>query len=85
MGELTKNDYFRGNLLYASSYHIEYLRARKIDDVFSLLCVAYHIMNQDLPWLSLIDKFARMRQHKDFDCIKEFTDARIGMHREHAK
>ena len=40
-GEVTSHKKFRGNLLTASPDHIQNRRPGIVDDIFSLLCVAY--------------------------------------------
>ena len=41
---------FRGNLLTSSLDHILSHRSSVIDDIYSLLCVAYVFVFDQLPW-----------------------------------
>ena len=47
---------FRGNVLFASIEHMMRSRASQLDDLFSLLCVAYYFVNGTLPWIDYIEK-----------------------------
>ena len=47
---------FRGNLLTASLDHILSHRATTIDDMYSLLCVAYQFVFKKLPWHEKLDR-----------------------------
>ena len=47
---------FRGNLLTASLDHIISHRSSIIDDLYSLLCVAYQFVFEKLPWHEKLDK-----------------------------
>ena len=47
---------FRGNLLNASIDALKTGRSSAIDDIFSLLCVAFFFVFLDLPWLRKLDK-----------------------------
>ena len=47
---------FRGNLLTASLEHIQSHRSSVIDDIYSLLCVAYQFVFEKLPWHEKLDK-----------------------------
>ena len=50
IGEVTYHKKFRGNLLTASPDQIIYRRSSAIDDIYSLMCVAYHFVYKLLPW-----------------------------------
>ena len=54
IGELTTHKKFRGNLLTASPDHIINRRPGSIDEVYSLLCVAYLFVYGNLPWREFI-------------------------------
>ena len=41
---------FRGNIMFASSHHLQYGRPTRLDDIYSLACVAYSIINYATPW-----------------------------------
>ena len=47
---------FRGNLLTSSLDHIIGHRSSVIDDIYSLLCVAFQFVFDKLPWHERIDK-----------------------------
>ena len=47
---------FRGNLNFASPEHIMNRRASRIDDLYSLLCVAYKFVNLWLPWEECLEQ-----------------------------
>ena len=47
---------FRGNLLTSSLDHILSHRSSVIDDIYSLLCVAFQFVFEKLPWHEKIDK-----------------------------
>ena len=49
IGEDTKHKSFRGNFMFSSPEHISARRASVIDDLYSLLCVAYTIVFGSLP------------------------------------
>ena len=48
--------YFRGNYMFAGVNQIEVKRASSIDDLYSLLCVAYYFVNKTLPWIKHIEE-----------------------------
>ena len=50
IGESTKHKKFRGNLLTASIDQIKNKRPGAIDDIYSLLCVAYQFVFDSIPW-----------------------------------
>ena len=50
LGQSTKKKRFRGNLNFASPDHIIKKRASRIDDLYSLVCVAYRFVVGMLPW-----------------------------------
>ena len=81
-GESTKHKKFRGNLLTASIDQIKNKRPGAIDDIYSLLCVAYQFVFDSIPWRDYMnikhaqDNHANKRQaylqirkdyHKTFD------------------
>ena len=47
---------FRGNLMTSSLDHILSHRSSVIDDIYSLLCVAFQFVFEKLPWHEKIDK-----------------------------
>jgi serine/threonine protein kinase len=47
---------FRGNYMFAGVNQIEVKRAAAIDDLYSLLCVAYYFVNKTLPWITYIEE-----------------------------
>ena len=47
---------FRGNLLNASFDALKTGRSSAIDDIFSLLCVAFFFVFMELPWVTKLDK-----------------------------
>ena len=50
LGQNTEKKRFRGNLNFASPEHITKKRASRIDDIYSLVCVAYRFVFDLLPW-----------------------------------
>ena len=49
-GQEQNNDIFRGNLNFSSPEHLMNCRASRVDDLYSLLCVAYRFVFHLLPW-----------------------------------
>ena len=62
LGEFYGKKDFRGNLMFASIDHIVRKRASQLDDLYSLLCVAYYFIIGTLPWIEYIEKL-----HQQFD------------------
>ena len=56
---------FRGNLMYASTYQFSLKRPRRIDDIFSLLCVVYFLMKRTLPWINHFQALSMQNPHLD--------------------
>ena len=54
IGEDSSLKSFRGNFMVASPDHIIERRASVIDDIYSLLCVAYMFVTRSLPWLDFM-------------------------------
>ena len=50
IGEPTDEKVFRGNLLASSADHLNNKRPGSIDDLYSMLCVAYYFIHDTLPW-----------------------------------
>ena len=57
IGENTKHKNFRGNLLTASTDHIQNRRAGAIDDFYSLLVVAFYFVFGFVPWRRYTNKY----------------------------
>ena len=57
IGEVTKHKSYRGNLLASSIDHIRNSRASVVDDIYSLLCVAYYFVFGTLPWRDKMNNF----------------------------
>ena len=55
-GDFYANKHFRGNLMFASIDHIVRKRASQLDDLYSLLCVAYYFVMDKLPWTDYIEE-----------------------------
>ena len=55
IGEDTKHKSFRGNFMASSPDHIINRRASIVDDLYSLLCVAYFFVFETLPWLDYMN------------------------------
>ena len=55
LGKNYGNLIFRGNMLFASIEHIMRSRVSQLDDLYSLLCVAYYFVKGTLPWIAYID------------------------------
>ena len=47
---------FRGNFTFATAEQIENRRADRIDDLFSLLYVAFRFVKNQLPWEKAVEK-----------------------------
>ena len=57
---------FRGNLLTSSLEHILSHRSSIIDDIYSLLCVAYIFVFDQLPWQKKVEKIlSQLRESVD--------------------
>lgn len=68
--------FFRGNYMFAGVNQIETKRAAAIDDVFSLLCVAYFFINGSLPWLDYIHKENEVKPKKNTFHKEKFINIR---------
>ena len=55
LGETYHYKDLRGNLMFASIDHIIRKRASQIDELFSILCVAYYFIFGTLPWIETIE------------------------------
>ena len=77
LGQHTDKKRFRGNLNFASPEQIINKRASKVDDIYSLICVAYKFVFKWLPWEEYLQKeFDKQRRDEIFS-IKEVTSIRI--------
>ena len=66
LGESYDSKAFRGNLMYASPDHIERKRASHLDDLYSLLCVAFWFMIGSLPWFDYIEELHEKKKSSNF-------------------
>ena len=55
---------FKGNLMFSSANQIKNNRPNEIDDVYSLICVAYKFIIGSLPWMEFMRKF---KEQSGFD------------------
>ena len=76
---------FKGNFLFASFDHISFGRADKIDDLISLVYLAFYFVHGSLPWEEMEEvkndprfvnsvEFARMRWVKRKDFMQEIVN-----------
>ena len=81
MGEEQNNEIFRGNLNFASPEHLMNCRASRIDDLYSLLCVAYKFVFHWLPWEEYIQELHRKDPERSdlltFEKISELRFTKI--------
>ena len=77
----TQDKVYRGNLIFASLACLERQRATQLDDLFSLICVAYFFIEGSLPWLDYIESRPKQQQvilltNKEnyIDVRREFID-----------
>ena len=77
LGQNTENKRFRGNLNFASPEHIIIKRASRIDDLYSLVCVAYKFVFLLLPWEEYLKKEYDKHGDDNIFSIKEVTFIRI--------
>ena len=54
LGNASKGRVHRGNLIFSSLSHLETQRTNQLDDLSSLLSVAFFFIEGSLPWLDLI-------------------------------
>ena len=73
LGESTDKKRFRGNLNFASPEQIINKRASKIDDIYSLTCVAYKFVFKWLPWEVYLQKEFNKNGKDEIFSIKEVT------------
>ena len=71
----TREKSFRGNFSYASPDHLYNKRASQVDDLLSLLYVAYKFVYLKLPWDKLAKKLAERQGVDKLDHI-EFIQMR---------
>ena len=65
IGEETKHKSFRGNFMFSSPEHIATRRASALDDLYSLLCVAFTIVFGNLPWMEYMQyKLANVQKNE---------------------
>ena len=55
-GSIPAHKNFRGNLKFCTAEHIENRRPSRIDDLFSLVFIAYDFAKDELPWSKCIEK-----------------------------
>ena len=53
---------FRGNLLASSADHLKNKRPGSIDDLYSMLCVAYYFIHDTLPWHARVMELAAQKK-----------------------
>ena len=57
-----RSENFRGNYLYSSANHLGTGQANELDDMFSLVCIAYKFVYKQLPW----EKIEEVKQDLTF-------------------
>ena len=62
IGESTEEKVFRGNLLASSADHLNNKRPGSIDDLYSMLCVAYYFIHDTLPWHARVMELAAQKK-----------------------
>ena len=55
LGEDTTRKSFRGNYIFASTDQIINKRPTQLDDIYSLLCVAYMFIYKATPWVKYLE------------------------------
>ena len=65
LGESYSSKELRGNLMFASIDHILRKRASQIDELYSIMCVAYYFIFGSLPWLKTIEYLHDKQQGYD--------------------
>ena len=68
LGEAYHFKDLRGNMMFASIDHILRKRASQIDELFSILCVAYYFIFGTLPWIETIEYLHKKQKEKDKSC-----------------
>ena len=63
LGDSNNKKVFRGNLMFASIGHIVRSRPSQLDDIYSLLCVAYYFFVGTLPWIDYIERLPCNRNY----------------------
>ena len=69
LGDSHATKELRGNLMFASIDHITRKRASQLDDLYSLLCVAYYFAIGSLPWIDCIEGLHK-KQKRAYNCIQ---------------
>ena len=70
------NKVYRGNLIFASLPCLERSWATQLDDLFSLLGVAYFFIEGSLPWLDYIESRPKLQQETLLMSSKNYIEMR---------
>ena len=73
----SKRKYFRGNYIFCHAQQIKNKRPTALDDLYSLVCVAYKFVFGTLPWLERIEKQQAKNPRMNVYDIRFFSKFRI--------
>ena len=77
-GEKRRPGPFRGNLNFASPEHLSNRRASRLDDIYSLLCVAYMFVFHSLPWEDHIEEeYEKASDKSNFFTLEKIMELRF--------
>ena len=62
--------------MFASVYQLYYNRPGRVDDIYSLLCVAYYFAYGTLPWIEHIDNINQECPEVNMYSFAEFRQMR---------
>ena len=78
----TSQKYFRGNYIFCNAEQITNKRPTAIDDLYSLLCVAYMFIFNTLPWLKKIEQLSIKNPRINMYDISYFSKFRVKFQKE---
>ena len=73
----TSKKYFRGNYIFCHAEQIVNKRPAAIDDVYSLVCVAYMFVFGTLPWLKRVEQLSAKNPRINMYDISYFSKFRV--------
>ena len=71
----------KGNIVFSSLDALQKLRPTQLDDLYSLLCVAYFFIEGSLPWIDFIEN-GQKEVCQDLGSREEFIRVRSEMKEE---
>lgn len=73
----TSDKYFRGNYIFCHVEQILNKRPTALDDIYSLVCVAYMFVFGTLPWLKRVEELSAKNPRVNMYDISYFSQFRI--------